>query len=391
MARKLLRPDDAVADWARRYARQHLQWWSDTDDADVATPWPQTLALGLPTEAEVIDDPAGVRCWVEAWQGWQGRGELQWQTRNWPRLGEQRLPSALAMASPGAVADAVGEGPRWRRAVARRRALQAALGAAALPSTRRVFDALADAPDDDFARLAGLLQWALRHPSSGLYLRQLPVEGMDTKWLEQRRGWVAELAAALPGAPAAARDLHSLLGLTRPPLRLRLRVLCPGLRRALGGLGDIEAPLAELAALPIAPTEAIVVENLESALALPDRPGAVALMKLGHAVGLLGEIAWLRGARVRYWGDIDTHGFAILDRARGVFPDLTSLLMDRETLWRHRALWVDEAQPYAGPAPARLTAAEQAVYDGLVAGSWGTRVRLEQERIPWAEVLQALG
>ncbi len=393
MPRKLLHPDGALAKWRRRYARQHLQWWADAGGADCAASWPQTIALGLPTEAEAIDDPARVRSWVEAWQDRRDCGELQWETRRWPRLGEQRLPSVLAMASPEAVADAVGEGQRWRAARARRQELQADSGAASpLPPSRRVFDALADASDDDFARLVALLRWARLHPSSGLYLRQLPVVGMDTKWLEQRRGWIAELAAALlPAPPADARDLHALLGLTRPPLRLRMRVLCPDLRRVVGGLGDIEAPLAELAALAIAPAEAIVVENLESGLALPERSGAVAFMKLGHAVGLLGEIAWLRGVRMRCWGDIDTHGFAILDRARGVFPDLDSMLMDRDTLWRHRALWVEEPQPYAGPAPERLTADEKAVFDALVAGSWGARVRLEQERIDWSEVLQALG
>lgn len=393
MAKTLIDPDAAVAEWARRWQRLHLQWWADGDRAQGDSAWPQTLALGLPSEAEAIADPARVRSWADAWQGWRGGGELHWETRRWQRLGEQRLPSMLAMASPEAVADAVGEGPRWRRADARRRALLADLGAATpLPPGRRVFDALADASDDDFTRLCALLLWALRNPASGLYLRQLPVAGMHTKWLEQRRGWVAELAGALLPAPATpARDLHALLGLARPPLRLRLRVLCPQLRGAVGALSDIEAPLAELAALAIAPAEAIVVENLESGLALPERAGAVAFMKLGHAVSLLGEIGWLRGARLRYWGDIDTHGYAILDRARGVFPELTSLLMDRETLQRHRDLWVEEAQPYTGPAPGRLTAVEQEVYDGLVAGTWGVRIRLEQERIAWAEVMRALG
>src|SRR5574337_1024257 len=235
MPGKLLHPDAALAEWARRYARQHLQWWADAGRTQDASAWPQTLALGVPTEAEVIADPARVRCWVEAWHGWHGSGELAWETRQWPRLGEQRLPSVLAMPSPDAAADAVGEGQRWRRADARRRALLADLGGTTpLPPSRRVFDALADASEDDFARLCGLLQWALRHPASGLYLRQLPVAGMDTKWLEQRRGWVAELAAAVLPAPATpARDLHALLGLARAPLRLRLRVLCPRLRGAV--------------------------------------------------------------------------------------------------------------------------------------------------------------
>lgn len=387
MPRKLLRPDEAVAELARRYERQHLQWWRQGDAGAL------TLALGTPTENEVAADPAAVRAWVEAWQSWRGPAEVRREVRRWPRLGEQCLPVALVVASATALADVVGAGPRWRRAVARRAALQARFSdAPVLPANRRVFDALADWADDDFDRLAGVLEWAAAHRSSGLYLRQIPVPGIDTKWLEQRAAVVADFASALFAATdAAGRDLHALLGLTRPPVRLRLRVLCAELRHALGGLGDIEAPVAEVAALPLAPAEAIVVENLESGLALPERKGTVAFMKLGHAVGLLGRIPWLRGTALRYWGDIDTHGFAILDQARAVLPGLRSLLMDRETLLRHRRLWGEDTASPATAALERLTADEREVYEGLVAGTWGIRVRLEQERIPWAEVLEAMG
>ena len=54
----------------------------------------------------------------------------------------------------------------------------------------------------------------------------------------------------------------------------------------------------------------------------------------GYAVGLLESLAWLADLDVVYWGDIDTHGFAILDRLRRHFPRLRSVLMDRATLRR---------------------------------------------------------
>lgn len=387
MPKELLRPDEAITALARRFERRHLQWWVRGDDA------PLTLALGSPTEAEVVADPGAVRAWVESWQAWAGPAVVQWAVRRWSRLGEQRLPVALQMTSPAVHADLVGQGARWRRAVARRSALsERFVGAGLLPANRRAFEALADWPDDDFARLAGVLEWAAMHRSSGLYLRQIPVVGIDTKWLEQRAAVVTDFAwALLAHGDDAARDLHALLGLLRAPVRLRLRVLCPELRRGVGGLSDIEAPLAELAALPFSPAHAIVVENLESGLALPERRGTVAFMKLGHAVGLLGRIPWLQPASVHYWGDIDRHGFAILDQARAVLPHLSSLLMDRETLLAHRRLWVEDTAPPTAAVPTRLTSAEREVYDGLVAGTWGVRVRLEQERIPWADVLHALG
>lgn len=388
---KRLRPEDAAARCARQFQREHASWLAASGDGAA---WPLVIPLGAPTERDAAAEPEAIRAWVQAWSGWPGPGQVNWQTRQWPRLGEQRLPLTLVLASAEDLADLAGQGGRWRRAVARHRALVEACAALRdAPTPQRVFDALADYADADFDRLLALLRWAAAHPASGLTLRQLPVEGLETKWVEQRKGLIADLVSALRPAPdgeRSGRDLLALLGLAQPPVRLRIRLLCPALRRQLGGLGDIEAPIAQLAALPIAPRLALVVENLDSGLALPELPGAVALMKLGHAVGLLDQLPWLAPARVVYWGDIDTHGFAMLARARRALPQTESLLMDRDTLLAHRALWGEEPQAHPGRDLDRLSAPERQVLDGLVEGRWGARVRLEQERLPWARVLAAL-
>ena len=239
-----------------------------------------------------------------------------------------------------------------------------------------------------------MLYWLDRNPSSGRHLRQLPIEGLDTKWIEKRRGLVTDLLHALR-ANEGERDFHALCGLRRPPHRLRVGLLCPTLRRAAGGLRDVEAPADELAALAIAPASALIVENLETGLALPDIPGCVALMKLGNAVGVLGALPWLAGARTVYWGDIDTHGFAILDRARAVLPGLRSVLMDESTLLAHQALWGHEPVQHPDAALPNLTEAERAMCIGLRTHAWGPKVRLEQERVRWepavAALLEALG
>ena len=90
---------------------------------------------------------------------------------------------------------------------------------------------------------------------------------------------------------------------------------------------------------------------------------------------------------VHYWGDLDTHGFAILDRLRAWLPQTTSFLMDRDTLLAHRERWGSEPSPTAA-ALTRLTDAEQATYEDLVGDRYADRVRLEQERIDWAWALE---
>lgn len=391
---KLLHPEDVRARCKRQFAREHLAWLGARAGSDET----QTISLGAPTQNEAAAEPEAVRAWGAAWSGWESSrqpGAVTWETRQWPRLGTQRLPASLVISSLDDVAMLAEQAGRWQRASARHQLLSKVcvwLPGRQVP--QRLFDALADYNDVDFERLLSLMRWLSEHPASGLQLRQLPVVGLDTKWVEQRRGLIIDTLQCRPSAPAgdqAGRDLHTLLGLARQPTRMRLRLLGDDLRRQVGGLCDIEAPLEELAALPISPRLVFVVENLESGLALPAVAGAVALLKLGHAVSLLQLLPWLRASRVIVWGDIDTHGFAILDRVRAGLPRAESILMDLNTLLPHRDLWVEEPRPYDGPALERLRESERQVFDGLSQGSWGVRVRLEQERLPWPLVLSTLG
>ena len=220
--------------------------------------------------------------------------------------------------------------------------------------------------------------------------------GLDTKWIAARAAVVTELLRALRAGDEApdsgsADDLHALLGLKRAPARLRVRLLGADLRAAAGGLGDIEAPVAELARLPVAPRAVLVVENLETGLALPEWPGVAAVMGLGAAVRLVGAVGWIvQAPRCIYWGDIDSHGYAILDRARSVLPKVESVLMDVDTLLAHLELCVAEPVQAAAAGLPGLTAAEREVFDGLRSNRWGAALRLEQERIAWPLALREL-
>ena len=147
---------------------------------------------------------------------------------------------------------------------------------------------------------------------------------------------------------------------------------------------------------------AIIVENLETGLALPDFEGTVCFMRLGHAVGELAQVPWLGPdhldagtlpgtlPRLLYWGDLDTHGFAILARARGIFSRLQSVLMDETTFLQGRTLWVTESTPHRSKELRHRTLAESELYVALRENRWGKNIRLEQERLPWPKCLQTL-
>jgi hypothetical protein len=249
---------------------------------------------------------------------------------------------------------------------------------------------LANLAEQDLARLVSMLQWIESHPESGVYVRQLPIAGMHTKWIEQRTGIIAGLLHEIRGNTGDLADFNAACGLRPLPQYLHIRILDPQLRQEVGGLADLTAPVEQIGCWKLLPEVVIIVENVQTGLAFDDLPGTVVILGLGYSVDLLQKLPWLHGARCLYWGDLDTHGFAILNRARSYLPRLQSTLMDEETLLNHRDLWVEEGEPAAADVLPLLTDPEQAVYRGLKHNVWGQHVRLEQERISWSFVRLAL-
>lgn len=374
-------PDDVFSTLRRKYARNRERWLAGEGA------WPLEVSLGIPTERQAAEDLPRVRQWVAAWDRYDLAGSVVWEERQWQRLGSQRLPRSLVFEHPQAVATALGLAMVWEAAARRYAHLVTRLPAlAATSALTSQFEFLATAEEPDFRGLINVLEWLDQHPASGLYPRQLPVAGVDSKWLESRAAMVHRLLGPILARPEA-EDFFNRSGLRRAPFRVRMRVLCPELQVQLGGLTDIEAPLSEVGRLKIKPARCIAVENLASGLALPEMPGTVSFMGLGNAVSMLGTVPWLAATDLWYWGDIDTHGFAILSRLRREFPNVRSLLMDEATLLGHRELWVEEPVQAADIYREGLSEAEFEVFQGLRTGRWGCKVRLEQERIPWHTVV----
>lgn len=269
-----------------------------------------------------------------------------------------------------------------------------------LAHTRERLPALTDWACDHPTRVLGLApvwpqvldaaDWIAAHGGRGLYLRQIDVAGVDTKFVEQHRRILVELVDVLRPGPERrdAPDLAVRLGFRAKPRYVRLRFE-PG---ALGGPpGVTEAALRvdELATLAPTVDRVFVLENEITYLALPLLPGSLVIFGAGYTVGLAGSLPWLTGVGVVYWGDLDTHGFAILNRLRAHSPHARSMLMDRRTLLGHRDRWGTEPSPTNAHLE-RLTAAESDLYQDLVEGTFGPAVRLEQERVAWPAVEQAL-
>lgn len=128
----------------------------------------------------------------------------------------------------------------------------------------------------------------------------------------------------------------------------------------------------------------LFTENETNVLSLPPVPHALVLFGAGYGFENLAKVSWLSHIPVFYWGDLDTHGFAIPNQLRTILPHCASFLMDHETLWVR--------EPEQARAELSLLTPEEKMvyYEGLQANLWGNQVRLEQERVGFAHVCRTL-
>ena len=259
---------------------------------------------------------------------------------------------------------------------------------------------------DAWPRLLAVVTWAQAHPRPGIYLRQVDVPGVDSKFIESNRGVLSELLdLALPedAIDSSANGVSQFClryGFKDKPLRMRFRLLDSRVALLPGGCEqDIGVTQAAFEQLNVPVRRVFITENEVNFLAFPPLADSLVIFGAGYGFDVLAGARWLLDRDVYYWGDIDTHGFAILDQLRARLPHVQSLLMDRNTLMAHEGQWGDETHPLLRDLP-RLTATESTLFDELRdkrlrANRWGAKhqsfsVRLEQERIGFEWVKAAL-
>ena len=248
---------------------------------------------------------------------------------------------------------------------------------------------------DHWNEVLAVLEWFGAHPRPGLYLRQLDIAGVDTKFIEAQRGILSELLDivlpfdAIDSSASGAREFNRRFGLRSEPPLVRFRILDEAL--AVNSWTDLSLPPEHFATLPVPVKRVFITENRVNGLSFPNVSESIVIFGLGYGLDRLADIPWMRTVDVHYWGDIDTHGFAILNRLRALLPHAHSFLMNRETLEAHESLWGREPADcrYTGDT-SYLTPEEHGLFEDLRCDRLGDRVRLEQERIPYGWLQRAL-
>lgn len=357
-----------------------------TEVADVERSWPHTFPLGTVTRTELEAQFPALQQQALAWQEWTERNQLDltWASRRVHRSA-QPMPTHVTVADiDTATAVAGGDWPaRLRRGRQRARRLHHTFPTG--PAARILRETDKYTPTD-FDLLIAAACWFRNNNAAGLTPRQVPIPGLHAKWLNTSRHLIAALAE---------RDDLGLL--PEHPPRIHFTYLDPA-HRAAGGRWHDSATVGDTMTPAYQPHLIVISENKDTAIHFPALPNAISVEGDGFGAAAVASIPWLAAApHLIYWGDMDAHGFEIVDNFRREGLPIRTILMDQTTYERYEKYGSStDAQGRPLKHVARkpllhLTAIERTLYEHLTDPNWTRYLRIEQERIPLQIAADAVG
>ncbi|MEK6247467.1 MAG: DUF3322 domain-containing protein [Planctomycetales bacterium] len=352
--------------------------------------FPKRLTLRGPTSTEMADHFAEVRTWIAELRK-MPHYRVEMREFKHRMLGANVIPHEIwidTLEDAVALIGKTGEVSRFTAVID-------------LTQTRqpKLLEWLAKRPiralelSDQWILLLDIITWIETHPRPGIYLRQVDIPGVHSKFIEAHRGVLVELLdivlspELIDPIASGISQFARRYGFCDKPARCRFRILDPQQALLSGTLiQDITLDSESFALLNPSVTRVFITENEINFLAFPQTKDSLVIFGAGYGFEMLRKAGWLARCHIHYWGDIDTHGFAILSQLRCQFDHVESFLMDRKTLLAFTSQWGEEMKQTRCDLP-RLSHEERALYDDLRDNRIRTNLRLEQERIgfSWVE------
>ena len=359
-------------------------------------PWQVVrIPVKAPTAVEVRDDLDDVIKWAESFRrdshtaGGRPRFGLEHRTVKGKGMGSNELPRAVLVQTFDQLCSLLGtsaEVARLDSILVQTRERAPELGQWVIDNPTAALE-----HHDDWDDLLATVRWVADRDTAHLYLRHLDLEGIDTKFVERHQRLLGQLLMVALSPQRVQPDavgFAARFGFRTKPDYTRFRLLCD-LPTFPAEISELRLRTDELATIDLPVRTVFVVENEISYLAFPEVRDAIVAFGEGFHVASLERLPWLRDREIVYWGDIDTHGFSILNRVRARFGNVRSILMDHQTLLAHQRQLVTEASPTRETLD-HLTSQENALYQDLIEDRFGPSVRLEQERVRFSLVDEAL-
>ena len=218
-------------------------------------------------------------------------------------------------------------------------------------------------------------KYFIETPNPNLYIRQLPID-IHTKYIIDNRSIIQSLLEFLIpdyiNANESKFEIRFNLKYSEPLIRIRFldTNLSP-----IESATDISLTVSEFHNFHSQCERIFVTENLMNFLTLPYLSKTIAIWSGGgFSVSYLENFEWLKSKQFYYWGDLDAHGFQILNQFRKYFSNTIAVMMDEDTLSNFKST---EGPNATSQNLQRLTESELKLYEYLRTNN----IRLEQEKI----------
>ena len=357
--------------------------------------FPKRLRFKTPNSKALSYDFDAVRCWVTDIQKLKGF-RIVYKTVRHPVIGENRVPveawvdtleTAIALLNKQKQVSVFSELVK-----------QTKRHTPELIKWVKQYPLKALGLAEVWPKLLDFVRWSQQHPRPGIYLRQVSLPGIDSKFIEQHRPVLAallDLALAeeqINNKKTGIKQFEQRYGFRSKPEKIRFRLLDTGLTLLPAPLTRADndfsitandfQQLHQNTEFAAHIKRVFITENEINFLSFPEQKNSLVIFGSGYGFDALAKAQWLSQLAVFYWGDIDSHGFAILDQLRNKFPHVQSLLMDETTLMKHREFWGNETKAENRELH-RLTNSEQNLYQALLNNHYAEHLRLEQERVDY--------
>ena len=350
--------------------------------------FPIKILLKPPTDDQAIAALDHFQVFVDGWRKFPHPSMIEWEEKSYRTLKNQKVPKALIISNINEFysyigTEAVMRSSKWK--VAMQPLLE--VNNNFYPMLVKHLRTIEVLPLNTIQMLINILPQLKRNMGNSKYLREIPLIGVDTKFIETHELLIVDLLNVIYQNEIST-SLLAWLGCNENPNGwLTIKPLCSDVREKLGGYSLLQLTASDLRLRELPADNILVVENLQSGLGLSDLPNTVAVIGGGRNVSWM-DANWLNNKKVAYWGDIDTWGFAILNDARALLPNLCSLMMDENTLIQFKDRAVSEFEQYDGNQK-YLTESEGELFNNLKKSKY-KQVRLEQERLPFEYIKSIL-
>ena len=338
------------------------------------------IRLKAPTQKELQSDFVGYKKAIEKLRS---RFSVEMEEKNYKQLGTQPLPKKVIYDSIEPFLKAINkleEFQTWKKAYE--------YYVEKLPRLQTLFlqkPFLALENSAIVQEVVAIAEFFIQNPKPLCYIRELPILGIDTKFIEKNRKFLDQVLGTVLQEGAFDTAITQLgdggferkYGLKIPPILIRFRVF-----GSLCGCEDVSLPLESFAKLEFEVKKIFIVENLQTFLAFPLQEKMMIVFGKGYSARSLQAAKWLEKKELYYFGDIDIDGLAILSNFRSVFPSTESFCMDLQTLKTYEKL-AHYTKQKTKEMPKNLSPKEQKTYNYLLQTKRDElTLRLEQERIP---------